>query len=121
MPGTQKTINLARVKTKEDLFILLGRELNLGGPNGNHPVTTVNAGRGWGMNWDALKDSLLSLDSGGIWGTSQKLAFPFFLEIINWKEYLAADPEGFSILKAILSETNATYAKEDLQFTFAFS
>ncbi|MHB8845961.1 MAG: barstar family protein [Nitrospirota bacterium] len=120
MPGTQEIIDLASVKTKMDLLIVLGRVLNLGGPNGNHPVTAVNAGSGWGMNWDALKDSLLSLDSGGIWGTSPKLEFPFFLEIINWKEYLAADPEGFSILKTILSETNATYAKEGLQFTFAF-
>jgi hypothetical protein len=121
MPGVKKTIDVAGIKTKDELLTLLGRELFLGGVNGNHPLKAVNAGAGWGMNWDALKDSLSCLDSGGIWGTSPKLEFPLLLEFINSDQYMNADREGFRILKSILNDTKATYLKDGLQFNYAFT
>ena len=68
-----RIIDLGEARTSDHVLGTLGRVLQLGGPDGNIPVTTVGAGRGWGMNWDALRDSLRCLDTGGIWGTSPHL------------------------------------------------
>lgn len=80
MPNTV-TIDLNGIKTKEALIEQLGSALELGGPDGNHRFEAVNAGEGWGLNWDALNDSRCYLDSGGIWGTSTKFKFPLTLNL----------------------------------------
>ena len=68
-------VDLSDVASKEALLTTLGAALDLGGPNGNVPVAHSKAGRGWGMNWDALEDSLRELHNGGIWGTARRIAF----------------------------------------------
>ncbi|MEG1456042.1 MAG: hypothetical protein RSC66_10805, partial [Comamonas sp.] len=63
--GTQLTIDLDGMTHKAQILAALGAALSLGGPDANHPVRPGEE-RGWGMNWDALFDSLLNLHSGGI-------------------------------------------------------
>jgi hypothetical protein len=113
-----KTIDLAGANTTEAVLTVLGKELCLGGPDGNHTVIAANAGDGWGMNWDALQDSMLYLDSGGIWGNSPKFAFPLLLELVNCSSFREADPQSFQILKDVLSTTKERYAEDGIQFDY---
>ena len=115
------TIDLAEVASEEALLDLLGDVLELGGPNGNVPVSGPQTGRGWGKNWDALEDSLGYLNSGGIWGTARKISFPLSLRIVNCGALRISDPRTVSILESILSSVSERYAQDGLQFTYVFS
>lgn len=121
MSGDKKSIDLSGIEKSDELLFLLGRELHLGGIDGNHNVEAVNAGKGWGLNWDALADSFCYLDSGGIWGTSPKYKFPLTLEINNCAQYRAADEKGFGILESILKDTKAAYLKDGLKFEYVLN
>ena len=81
----------------------------------------VNAGKGWGMNWDALYDSLKYLNTGGIWGTSHKFCFPLSLELKGSDAYRSADASGFKTLSKILNDVQAFYSKSGLQFKYTFT
>jgi len=111
-------IDLKHVKSKMDLLKEFGDKLELGGPNGNVPVTGSMRGRGWGLNWDALNDSLCCLDSGGIWGTSKRFEFPLKLVIMNHQVYLRHDPEGFRTLVEILEDVKGSYSASEMLFEY---
>jgi hypothetical protein len=119
--GETVVLDLDQVRSKEQLIDLLGEKLEFGGPGGNHTVTAVDAGKGWGRNWDALKDSLACLDSGGIWGTSRQFRFPLRIQFANSTKYRKADPEGFETLAEILGEVQGIYAKDGMRLRYEFS
>jgi hypothetical protein len=114
-------IDLLGCADSKSVLLKIGEVLQLGGPDGNHPVEAVNAGEGWGVNWDALNDSLSSLDEGGIWGNSKKPEFPLNITFENYDEFSKNDKDGFKILKEICKDTSAKYKKDNLicEFTFA--
>lgn len=118
--GETVVLDLDHVRSKEQLIELLGEKLEFGGRSGNHPVTAVDAGRGWGRNWDALKDSLTCLDSGGIWGTGRQFRFPLRIQFANSTNYREADPEGFETLAAILRDVQGIYAKDGMHLSYQF-
>lgn len=111
-------INLKDVKAKMDLLREFGDKLELDGPNGNIPVTGPTAGRGWGLDWDALKDSLCCLDSGGIWGTSKRFEFPLKLVVMNYEDYRLSNPEDFDILMDILEDVKSIYSASGKTFEY---
>ncbi|MEG0000355.1 MAG: barstar family protein [Comamonas sp.] len=116
-PATQLTIDLGGITQKAQILAALGAALCLGGPDGNHPVRP-GEDRGWGMNWDALFDCLLNLHSGGIWGTAPRLAFPVKLTFAHAQPLARANPQAFAILRDILEQTRAAYARQNRQFDF---
>ena len=111
-------VDLGQVDSVEKLLNCLGETFEFGGPNGNVPVTSVNEFRGWGQNWDALLDCLCCLDSGGIWGTSRRFAFPLQVRFTNSASLGGNDPVAFRVLAEILAETQETYAAESMIFDF---
>jgi len=119
-PAETIVIDLCRVRSSEQLLDLLGAKLELGGPEGNVPVMSPTSGVGWGRNWDALNDSLAYLDSGGIWGTSRKPAFPLRLDFINSSAYKSADPKGYAIFLEILKSARDKYGAEGISFEYGF-
>lgn len=119
-PGDTIAIDLASVRSTAQLMNVFGEALELGGPNGNVHVRSPADGKGWGKNWSALLDSLTCLDTGGIWGTSQKRRFPLRLELKNSASYRAADPTGFATLVEVLEDARGRYAERDLEFAYRF-
>jgi RNAse (barnase) inhibitor barstar len=117
-PGDPKAVDLAGVRSTQQLMDVFGEAFALGGPNGNVHVQSPTDGKGWGRNWNALLDSLTCLDTGGIWGTSRKLRFPLQLELKNLATYRAADPGGFATLMEVLEDARERYAENDLEFTY---
>ena len=116
--GDAVVVDLRGVRSTAQLMDAFGEALELGGPNGNVQVERPSDGMGWGKNWDALLDSLMYLDTGGIWGTSRKLRFPLQLELRNLSEYRAIDQKGFATLMEILENVRERYAQNDLHFTY---
>jgi hypothetical protein len=114
-------IDLGSIESKSALIALLGETFNFGGTDGNRPVDAVNSGSGWGMNWDAVADSFCYLESGGIWGTSPKFAFPLRLEFESAGACEERLPEAFAVLKEILYETRAKYRADGLVLEFDFT
>ena len=114
----QVQIDLKHIVTKQDLLREFGTELELGGPNGNVPVIGPMDGKGWGMNWDALKDSLTCLETGGIWGTSKKFDFPLKLVLINYKQFAQNSPTDFQILSEILETVAGIYSRAGKVFKY---
>ena len=100
-------VNLANVRSSQQLFDLVGASFNFGGPDDNAPVTTPTAGKGWGKNWDALADSFSYLPEGGIWGTSHIFHFPLLANFKCSSAFRAENPEGFNRLSEILENTSA--------------
>jgi hypothetical protein len=115
----QVQIDLKHIKSKQDLLRKLGAELELGGPNGNVPASMD--GKGWGMNWDALKDSLTCLDTGGIWGTSKRSDFPLKLVLINYESFAQNSPKDFRILMEILETVIGFYSRQGKVFEYEFA
>ncbi len=62
-------IDLLQCESKNEVLLKFGEALRFGGKNGNNSVTGPFAGKGGGINWDALNDSLRYLDSGCICGS----------------------------------------------------
>lgn len=116
-PGTQLTIDLGGMTQKAQILSAIGAALCLGGPGGNHPVRAGEE-QGWGMNWDALFDCMLNLNSGGIWGTSPVFAFPLTLIFTGAGALARHNPQAFAILQDILEQTRETYARQNLRFDF---
>jgi hypothetical protein len=110
----QVTIDLKGLKTKEEVLHTFGEVFQLGGgPEGNIPVAANTTGKGWGMNWDALADSMSYLDTGGMWGTSRKFEFPLTITVVNVQDFQENDSRGFSTLEEILDATKEQYAKKN--------
>jgi len=112
-------IDLGGVTDGAALLHRLGERLELGGPAGNHSVDAVNGMAGWGMNWDALADSLCYLDTGGIWGTSTKVPFPLLLRFENVEALRGESPEMLDLLKEVLERTKAAYGRSGKNFEYA--
>ena len=111
------TISLEGKHSKADVLSVIGEALQLGGPGGNHPVRPGEES-GWGMNWDTLFDCLLNLHSGGIWGTSPVIEFPFELVITGAGAFARDNPDAFAILNDELEQTRDTYARSGRVFEF---
>lgn len=120
MTNTTKIIDLAGANTSDAVLRVFGKALFLGGRDGNHPVMAVDAGEGWGLNWDALQDSLLLLDSGGVWGSSPGVSFPLSLEVVNCSSFRNKDPRGYGILEDILRTVKERYAEQGMELDYEF-
>lgn len=107
-------VDLKHVSDEDQLLSILGDKLEFGGmPNNNI---------GWGMNWNALNDSLRYLDYGSIWGSSTKFSFPFKLTLINYELLATSDPESLIIFKEILETVKDFYkTKRNKIFEYSFS
>ena len=113
-------VDLEGLKTKQEVLLKFGEVFEFGGPDGNVPVEAINAGKGWGINWDAMNDSLSHLEAGGIWGTSKKFMFPLYMKVVNYQDFAKNDPEGFTILEDILKISAERYHKEHKSFQYTF-
>ena len=111
-------IDLLQCESKNEVLLKFGEALRFGGKNGNNSVTGPFAGKGGGINWDALNDSLRYLDSGCICGTSPKLTFPIIVKITNYQRFNQNVPEQFKVLVEILEDAKAEYTKEGKVFEF---
>lgn len=96
--STVLPISLQGKRSRADILAAMGEALQLGDPGGNHPVLSREES-GWGMNWDALFDCLLNLHSGGIWGTSPIIKFPFELIICGAGAFARENPDSFCSLE----------------------
>jgi hypothetical protein len=111
-------IDLQNITNERELLREFGAKLELGGSDGNVHVAGINAGRGWGMNWDALADSLTCLDTGGIWGTSFRFEFPMIVELLNSNKYAQESAKDFELLVAVLRSTAEFYSKAGMVFKY---
>lgn len=121
MPSTV-VIDLDGIGTKRELLLCIGEVLEFGGPKGNHPILAgaVSLDGGWGVNWDALYDSLKELEKGGIWGTGKKLEFPLTLRLLNFELLLQNSKADFTTLEEILDDTEAWYREQRKIFRYEF-
>ncbi len=111
------TVDLRDASNDAELLAIIGEALQLGGPDGNNsviPASTI----GWGMNWDALADSLSCLDTGGIWGTSKRLGFPLSLRFEGARRLSLESPRTLGTLLEVLQLTKQKYANSGLDFDF---
>ena len=76
-------LDLKKCTTSIQVLKNFGEFFEFGGKGGNINVKAINAMEGWGINWDALNDSMHYLDKGGIWGNSKIFTFPLHLKVIN--------------------------------------
>ena len=113
-------IDLKNCVDKQSVLLKIGEILMLGGPNGNIPVDLGNAEKGWGINWDALFDSLRELENGGIWGTSPKLQFPITLIFQNYTQFKSNNPNEHKILVDILEDVKRFYSQSEKVFEYRF-
>ncbi len=113
-------IDLNGLKTQSEIMQKFGEILEFGGPDGNIDVD-LGTHKGWGLNWNALNDSLKYLEIGGIWGTARKFQFPLKLLILNSSLFKQTDLEGFKILMEILTDTFAFYKTQSKIFEFEIS
>jgi hypothetical protein len=116
----QVIIDLSGIINKDQLLKKLGEVFEFGGPGGNIPVSSLNAGKGWGLNWDALNDSLMYLSIGGIWGTSRKFMFPLIVVFKNSHELQKNEKESFEILREILKDSVSKYKSKNIEFILEF-
>lgn len=98
-------INFNNVTNTKDIFQILGRALG-------YKDETF-----WGKNWDAFKDILGYLDTGGIHGTNEIISDPITLTFENFHEFKNQMPEDFNILESILNENK----KENPDFNYKFT
>lgn len=70
----------------------------------------------WGKNWNAFKDILGYLDTGGINGDNEIFPMPVALLIENFQEFKSQAPEDFTIFEDILNITK----NENKEFDFKF-
>ena len=113
-------IDLGAVHSEDELLSCLGEVFEFGGPNGNVRADSRVTGKGWGMNWNAVFDSLSYLDTGGIYGTSRIPKFPLCVKFIGGKKYKASHPASYVILADILAQQQGAYALRDLRFVCEF-
>ncbi len=113
-------VDLLGLKTERDVLLKFGEVFEFGGPDGNIPARGNVHGIGWGCNWDAMNDSLYSLEEGGIWATSKKFSFPLEIEVTNFKEFEENDPRRFQTLKEILDTHINEYQKEGKVMSVTF-
>lgn len=112
-------IDLKSCDTEAEVLLKIGEVLFLGGVNGNSPVQSSSM-KGWGLNWDALNDSLSYLDCGGIWGNSPIFEFPLNLVFINYENFHKNEPDQFEILEQILEGKRELYLKDGKVFNCSF-
>jgi hypothetical protein len=113
-------IDLNNCEEKEDVLERIGEILKLGGPKGNFHVESEGKEKGWGLNWDALSDSLHELEKGGIWGNSPKLQFPLTIVFLNYGEFKSKNPGEFKILEEIFDDINKYYSSIHMNFQYEF-
>lgn len=70
----------------------------------------------WGKNWDAFKDILCYLDTGGIYGTNRVISLPVTLVIRNFQEFKNQAPRDFEILLDILNNEKIKSSGFDFNF-----
>lgn len=99
-------IDLKDCNDSKSILLKFGEALHLG------------KSKDWGENWDALKDSLLYLDSGGIFGDKPLFNFPLNLVFINSENLKKSDPASFKILEEILNDVENIYKEDKKQLTY---
>ncbi len=117
--NNQIVIDLSGINNKDQLLHKLGDIFEFGGKTGNFPASHESKA-GWGMNWDALNDSLDYLATGGIWGTSKKLRFPLKVVFENSDKLQESDKKSFEILKEIFEGHSNKYKAENTEFIVEF-
>ena len=70
----------------------------------------------WGENWDAFKDILGYLNTGGIYGTNEIISDPITLTFENLHEFKSQMPKDFNILESILIENKEENPNFDYKF-----
>lgn len=115
------TINLKDCNNEEKVLSKIGEILFLGGIDGNIPGKSDVTMKGWGLNWDALNDSLSCLDTGGIWGNSPKFKFPLQLIFVNCSSLKKNDPSTFMVLKETLEATKNIYKENKKKLTYSLN
>ena len=113
-------IDLRNCADKQSVLLKIGEILMLGGPNGNTPIKLGIDGKGWGINWDALFDSLSELENGGIWGSSPKLQFPLTLIFQNYSQFKSNNPKEYEVLVDILEDVKSFYSQSKKMFEYRF-
>ena len=113
-------IDLKDCDNEKKALLKLGEILCLGGIDGNLPARSDLQMKGWGLNWDALKDSLSCLDTGGIWGNSPIPQFPLKLVFVNYETFRNREPNKFKTLKEIMETTKNIYEKDGKNFIYIF-
>jgi hypothetical protein len=113
-------IDLNDCDDKQSVLLRIGEILMLGGPNGNIPIEPGTAEKGWGINWDALYDSLRELENGGIWGTSPKLQFPITLIFQKSTQFKSNNPKDYQVLIEILDDVKSYYSQAEKVFEYKF-
>ena len=83
---------------EEEVLLRFGEILQFGGPKGNFSVKESRDG-GRGVNWDAMTDSLRSLEEGGIFGNSKKVEFSLKLFIYNYEDFKKIVQKTFPYLE----------------------
>jgi hypothetical protein len=111
-------VDLAVVRSSAELLDVLAEVFEFGGPDGNIPVSSDVERKGWGQNWDALQDCLCYLDTGGIWGTSNKRRFPLLIRFTNSADFRADRDGGCSMLIEILETVKERYLPDRLDYSF---
>lgn len=106
-------IDLENCENERKVLLKIEKVLYFGGPDDI-------VSNGWGLNWDALKDCLCYLDTGGIWGNSPKFKFPLKLIFVNYKAFKKTEPDKFKILKEILKDTKKLYLQYGKNFFYIF-
>lgn len=81
-----------RAKTKDEVLKIFGNAFG------------YTEEKYWGKNWDAFKDILGYLNSGGIYGTNMIIREPITLVIENYYDYKYESPEDFAILVSIIND-----------------
>ena len=97
-------VDLNKVTNKKNVLQILGKALG------------YNDEYYWGKNWDAFKDILGYIDTGGIYGTNKIISGPITMIFENFHEFKYQMPEDFNILERILNENK----KDNLDFDYMF-
>ena len=97
-------IDLNKITNEQDLLQILGEALG------------YKAENIWGKNWDAFKDILGYLETGGIYGTNEIISDPITLIFENYHEFKHQMPKDFNILWSILNENKKEYPDFDFKF-----
>jgi hypothetical protein len=113
-------IDLIDCADKQSVLLKIGEVFMLGGPNGNASIQHGFEGKGWGINWDALFDSLRELENGGIWGNSPKLQFPLTLICRNYEQFKSNCPNEYEVLVETLEDVKRFYSQSKKMFEYRF-
>jgi RNAse (barnase) inhibitor barstar len=113
-------IDLSGIKNKNQILYKLGEVFEFDGSEESVSTSSSNTRKGWGLNWDALNDSLRYLTTGGIWGTSKKFELPLRVVFKNSRELQESEKESFNTLRKIFEDAAKDYELENKELIVEF-